>query len=86
MGNIVVGVVADFHLHTLRDPIAPLVLHRRSALFDILGLRIQSERLADLIPFMETQWKRLVPDQPFQYSYADELHPGAKGSNDVANA
>ncbi len=73
MGNIVVGVVADFHIKTLRDPIAPLVLHRRSGLFNVLGLRVQSEHIADLIPFMETQWNRFVPDLPFQYSFADEL-------------
>jgi len=73
MEGAVVGVVTDFHIQSLREPIEPLVLHRKHTLFHSLGFRIQDDQLPDVIPFVEAQWNQFVPGQAFEYHFADQL-------------
>ena len=69
----VIGVVKDYHSLTLRDEIAPMGFVARRILFDSLVLRIRPEETAQTLSFLETQWKRFVPEEPFEYHFLDEI-------------
>ena len=70
---IVIGVVKDYHGLTLREEIAPMGFIGKWGLFVSLALRIQPENTAQTLSFLETQWKRFVPDAPFEYHFLDEI-------------
>lgn len=68
----VIGVVKDYHSLTLREEIAPMGFVARWRLFYSLALRIRPEETAQTLSFLETQWKRFVPDAPVEYMFLDE--------------
>ena len=70
---IVIGVVKDYHSLTLREEIAPMGFVARWKLFYSLVLRVRPEETAQTLSFLETQWKRFVPDAPFRYMFLDEI-------------
>ncbi len=70
---IVIGVVKDYHSLTLREEIAPMGFLRDWRLFASLALRVRPENTAQTLSFLETQWKRFVPDAPFRYMFLDEI-------------
>ena len=70
---IVIGVVKDYHNLTLREEIAPMGFLARWKMFYTLALRIRPENTAQTLSFLETQWKRFVPDAPFEYHFMDEM-------------
>ena len=70
---IVIGVVKDYHNLTLREEIAPMGFLARWKMFYTLALRIRPENTAQTLSFLETQWKRFVPDMPFEHHFLDEM-------------
>ncbi len=70
---IVIGVVKDYHSLTLREEIAPMGFIGDWRLFYSLALRVRPENTAQILSFLETQWKRFVPDAPFRYMFLDEI-------------
>ena len=69
----VIGVVKDYHSLTLREEIAPMGFIGDWRLFVSLALRIRPENTAQTLSFLEMQWKRFVPDAPFEYHFLDEM-------------
>ena len=69
----VIGVVKDYHSSSLREEIAPLGFIARWRFFYSLVLRIRPEGTAQTLAFLETQWKRFVPEEPFEYHFMDEF-------------
>ncbi|MDE2724324.1 MAG: ABC transporter permease, partial [Gemmatimonadota bacterium] len=69
----VIGVVKDYHNLTLREEIAPMGFLARWKMFYSLALRIRPENTAQTLSFLETQWKRFIPDAPFEYHFLDEI-------------
>ena len=69
----VIGVVKDYHSLTIREEIAPMGFLARWEVFYSLVLRIRPENTAQTLSFLETQWKRFVPDEPFEYYFLDEI-------------
>jgi putative ABC transport system permease protein len=73
----VVGVVKDFHIRSLHYPIEPTAI--ASALDDFYGfglkLRTRGKELSNFeatVEKIEKVWKRLYPDNPFDYTFLDE--------------
>ena len=69
----VIGVVKDYHNLSLREEISPMGFVARRELFYSLALRIRPENTAQTLSFLEMQWKRFVPDAPFEYHFMDEI-------------
>jgi len=70
----VVGVVKDFHYHSLHEPISPLVIinskkfGNRSAL---VALRIKGDNFQKAVSDIGTVWKKFVKEKPFNYYFLD---------------
>jgi len=65
------GVVKDFHFETLRDPIKPFVLFNEVRGRELL-VKLTGQHLQQTISFLESKWKNLVPDRPFEYRFLDD--------------
>ncbi len=69
----IIGVVKDFHMSNMHDPIAPLII----SCIDPGGsssmmIRLQGD-ISQAITEVEAVTKRVYPNDEFQYRFADEL-------------
>ena len=71
----VVGVVKNFHYHSLHEPISPLVIinskkfGNRSAL---VALRIKGDNFQKAVSDIGLVWKKFVKEKPFNYYFLDK--------------
>jgi putative ABC transport system permease protein len=69
---LVVGVVKDFHLNSLRDPIAPAVFGCRKNNYRTIGIKIQSGKEKQVLAAVEKLWTRTFPNSMYEYKFLDE--------------
>ncbi|HLX92303.1 MAG TPA: ABC transporter permease [Puia sp.] len=70
--SIVIGVMDDFHFHSLREPIIPLCLTTSRGYWQYLSVRINTNNLAATLSAIGDQWQKAVPNRPFTYFFLDE--------------
>jgi len=71
----VVGVVKDFHYHSLHEPISPLVIinsKKFGGRSGLVALRIQGDNFKSSIASIESVWKKFVKAKPFNYYFLDK--------------
>jgi ABC-type antimicrobial peptide transport system permease subunit len=77
VGFTVVGVVADFHEDSFRETIKPVIIQSDPAREKSVAVKLASEnqKAGDTkltLAAMETEWKKVFPKTPFQYSFLNE--------------
>lgn len=65
------GVVSDFHFQSLHVAIRPIILFPESWNRELL-LKLSGHHLPQTISFLESKWKSLVPNRPFEYRFLDD--------------
>ena len=73
----VIGVVQDFHMSSLHEPIAPMLLKSVSSQRGQRGLstilvRLRPDAAQPVLAHLETIWKQFAPDHPFTYAFLDD--------------
>jgi putative ABC transport system permease protein len=71
----VAGVVRDFHLTSLHEQIAPLVLltiPEDNWWRTFISVRIESADIHGALAFLESTWRRLTPGGAFEYFFIDD--------------
>ncbi len=68
----IIGVVEDFHFHSLHREIQPLVLCIDPASFEYFSVRIKPNNISQILDFLKSKWEKLVPEEPFSYTFLDE--------------
>ncbi|MCK4789501.1 MAG: FtsX-like permease family protein, partial [Desulfobacteraceae bacterium] len=70
----IIGVMKNFHYHSLRNKIEPLAIYMRPASegFYYTFIRIPPENIADSLDFVKKTWQSVVPNYPFDYSFLVE--------------
>lgn len=69
----VVGVVKDFHMHSLHDAIEPMVMTVPRTHMQNIILRLRSaEEVDELLVGLQEDWAQVAPDLPFQFSFLDD--------------
>jgi putative ABC transport system permease protein len=68
----VIGVVKDFHFKSLHETITPLLM----VLYPETGLivKVKTKEVAGLLASMKQQWMAFNPEEPFSWSFMDELY------------
>lgn len=71
---IITGVVKDFHIESLRNKVEPLMLmhSRNSYCLNIKLTHLEGDQLKTVLAKIETAWKKVYPEEPFQLSFLDE--------------
>ncbi|MCI0511795.1 ABC transporter permease [candidate division KSB1 bacterium] len=70
----VIGVVSDFHFHSLQNAIEPLVLYLQDPAAPTpmaVSLQMAEPNIAATIAFVEKAWRDHFPAAPFTYSFID---------------
>jgi len=69
--GIVKGVAKDFHFESLHNPIKPFVLFPEIRGRELL-VKLSGEHVQQTISFLESKWKTLVPQRPFEFRFMDD--------------
>jgi len=69
--STIIGVVEDFHFESLKNNIAPLAFFLGKSDGSIT-FRFEAVNTAGVISTLETTWKKLSPNNEFQYSFLNE--------------
>ncbi len=67
----VIGVIKDFNFNSLRQVVTPMVLFLGTDEGSV-AIRFKSTGISSLIASVQTKWKNINPNQPFEYSFMDE--------------
>ncbi|WP_128546004.1 ABC transporter permease [Larkinella soli] len=68
----VVGVVKDFHIRSLREPIEPMVMINFPAFYYTIGLKLRTKDYASTLAAVEKTWKRFYPEALFEARFLDQ--------------
>lgn len=70
--GIIVGVVKDFHIHSLHDKIDPAVIASKSALYEYAAVKISGQHQSQTINTIQQKWQATFPQNVFEYHFLDE--------------
>lgn len=69
----IVGVVKNFHFKDLHDEIEPIAFRLyNDAGFNYFVAGIKGDNLKQSLAGLESAWKKLNPNEPFEYSFLDQ--------------
>jgi len=66
------GVVKDFHFAPLHRKINALAMFIEPAQYNLMLIKINSDRMTETMENLESSWKTLVPHRPFEYEFLDQ--------------
>jgi len=70
----IIGVVKDFNIHSLQQPIEPLIiLLGRKSFFTYMLIRIKPEQITSTITFIEKTWSQFDTRHEFTWSFLDTV-------------
>ncbi|MBB1284241.1 ABC transporter permease [Flavisolibacter sp. BT320] len=69
----IIGVVKDFHFKDLHEPIEPIAFRMfNEASFNYFVAKASGANLKQALAGLESSWKKLNPNEPFEYSFLDQ--------------
>lgn len=68
----IIGVVKDFHLLPLQEPMRGVVIYNRPAAHQYLTVRLTTDNVHKTVGFVEDTWKKFAPGKGFEYYFLDE--------------
>ncbi|MEE9372282.1 MAG: ABC transporter permease [Saprospiraceae bacterium] len=75
LGSIarIIGIVKDFHFGSMHDDIKPIVIAdvRSTVTYRYLAFKINTTDMTHTLSMMESKWKDLLPNAPFNYNFLD---------------
>lgn len=69
----IIGVIKDFHLHSLHRPIEPLYIFLDPGSFSHIAIKTRSTNIPATIDYVEEVMKKYSPSYPFSYSFFDDV-------------
>jgi putative ABC transport system permease protein len=69
--NPIIGVTKNFHYRGLQSEVEPLVMEFLPEMFRYVTLSIDISNLKETLASMESQWKSMYPNNPFEYFFLD---------------
>lgn len=69
----IIGVVKNFNFASLYNTIQPLVISYSNYHAAELSVKLQSGNIDKTIGYISNQWESFLPDQPFNYSFMDNM-------------
>ncbi|QEC52798.1 putative ABC transport system permease protein [Anseongella ginsenosidimutans] len=67
----IIGVVKDFHYHSLREKIQPLTMRIEPNEWKLISVKVSAADLPATIAAIENAWNALIPARPFTYRFLD---------------
>ena len=72
LGSIV-GISKDFNFNSLHYKIEPMfLLDQGASSFSMMSVKINGRQAGNAIPFIQSTWKKVLPEYPFEYQFLDD--------------
>jgi putative ABC transport system permease protein len=69
----IIGVLKDYHTHSLREPIKPVILDvKEYEYFGVIIVRTRPGKTKEALASLATVYKDINPNYPFSYQFVDE--------------
>jgi putative ABC transport system permease protein len=82
----IIGVLKDFHYHSLQQSIKPLVMRIETWGYGLISIKMSSANLGTTVKEVESKWKQLIPNRPFEYYFLDDfLYKQYKAEDNFGN-
>ena len=69
--NTIIGVVKDFHMHSMHQPMQPLMLFVRNEYISYISIKVKPESMQKTLSSLEKTFQKYTP-YPFEYEFLDE--------------
>ena len=69
----IIGVVKNFHYNRLSHKIEPFLLKLAPEETLYIIIRVKTNKIADVIPFLQKEWNAAEPEYPFEHFFFDVL-------------
>jgi putative ABC transport system permease protein len=70
--STIIGIVDDFHFHSLKEPIQPLCIQTSQWWWQFLSIKVKTGNLPGTLSALADHWQKAVPNRPFTYFFLDE--------------
>ncbi len=70
----VIGVVEDMHFESFKEKIPPAIFYLRQWSAENILLRLKGDQIVTTMKYLETEWHKIIPSQPFIYSFLDQTY------------
>ncbi len=70
--STVIGVVKDFHFHSLHNRIEPLIIGMTSTRVSYFSIRMNTDDIGTTVEGVRDIWNRFNPQAPFDHFFLDE--------------
>ena len=68
----IIGVVQDYHFESLHNEIIPMAMRVDPNGHFQACVRISPVRIPETLAFLESKWKEIYPEYPFEYRFLDD--------------
>lgn len=69
----IIGVLKDYHTHSLREPIKPVMMDvKEYEYFGVVIVRTEPGKTKEALASLETLYKEVNPNYPFSYQFVDQ--------------
>lgn len=68
----IIGVLEDFHVESISEPIGPSILFSRKSQVNGADIKVSGSNFAQLLPKLEELWREVFPSRTFKYQPLDE--------------
>jgi putative ABC transport system permease protein len=68
----IIGVVQDYNFESLHNEIIPMAMRIDPQSQFQACVRISPHRMPDTLAFLESKWKEIYPEYPFEYRFLDD--------------
>ncbi|WP_213087015.1 ABC transporter permease [Chitinophaga agrisoli] len=68
----IVGVVKDFHMSSLRDPLSAIVMTTLKRTYRTANIKITPGKTREALASMAAAWNKVFPDYVFEYRFIDQ--------------
>lgn len=68
----IVGVVKNFHVNSLRDPIGPVVMTTIKNTYGLANIQIDMHKAKTIIAALQNTWNKNYPEFVFEYGFVDQ--------------
>jgi len=69
----IVGVLKDFHMHSLHLSIMPLYIFLDPARANRVSIKLRGGDITAALAFVRRTWEKFAPEYPFEYSFFDDI-------------
>jgi len=71
MKGLIVGVIKDFHAHSFREELDPVLITTRKDFYSVAGIKLAQQNMQPTISSIEKLWNQVYPDNVFEFQFLD---------------